>query len=311
MNGTFLWSYGVTKRFELDLAVPITFGQSGTGIEPITAGANRLHDTAVRDIRFGATWTLVPRQGDARVWGLTARFETSAPTGDSDQFAGDRTAVFVPSLAADYVRGRWFAGAEVGVRARPNESLLGATVGTQAFVALGLGYDLMAKRNLLGVMLEARSLPTFAQQKTPEQTATGTVLVDSSSVLVPSEWMLGVRSSPLASGALELQAGGGGPIPLSDADLTVPRFRFVLGVRFVPRGERPKPPPSAPPSETPAAPAAPADFTAPAAAPPSAATTPATPAPPPTTPAPLAPTSDACKDDPHAAGCPEPATEKP
>src|SRR5579883_1609391 len=52
VNGTFLWAYGVSDRLELDLAVPLTFGQSGTGLAPITGG-NGLKDTAVRDMRFG------------------------------------------------------------------------------------------------------------------------------------------------------------------------------------------------------------------------------------------------------------------
>jgi hypothetical protein len=108
VNGTFLWSYGVTRRLELDLAVPITFGQGGTGLEPVTAGAANLQDTAIRDMRFGLTYAILPRPVGAKkgAFGLTGRFEVSAPTGDRTQFAGDRTVVFVPSLAADYRNGR-------------------------------------------------------------------------------------------------------------------------------------------------------------------------------------------------------------
>src|SRR5271166_1240826 len=60
-NGTFLWSYGVTDRLELDLAVPITFGQGGTGIAPITGGYG-LKDTALRDLRFGFAYALLPHR---------------------------------------------------------------------------------------------------------------------------------------------------------------------------------------------------------------------------------------------------------
>src|SRR6202041_1184446 len=58
VNGTFLWSYGVTDRLELDLAVPLTLGQGGTGLAPITGG-DGLKDTAVRDMRFGFAYALV------------------------------------------------------------------------------------------------------------------------------------------------------------------------------------------------------------------------------------------------------------
>jgi hypothetical protein len=235
VNGTFLWAYGVTSRLEVDLAVPITFGQGGTGLTPITASTSRLQDTAVRDVRFGAAYRLVPREA-TREWALTGRMEISVPTGDRDQFAGDRAAVIVPSLAGDWRRGRWLVGAEVGLRIRPVDSLLGANVGTQAVVAAGVGYDVLKRRNLLGVMLEARTLPTFATQQTPSSTAGsgGLTLQDTSSVLAPSEWMLSVRSAPLKSGDFAVQLGGGGPIPTGDGDITVPRFRFYLGVRYAP-----------------------------------------------------------------------------
>ena len=51
VNTTFLWAYGITHRLELDVAMPITLGQGGTGLAPITGGTG-LRDTAVRDVRF-------------------------------------------------------------------------------------------------------------------------------------------------------------------------------------------------------------------------------------------------------------------
>ena len=241
VNGTFLWSYGVTRRLELDLAVPITFGQSGTGAEPVTGSNQHLQDTAVRDLRFGAAYALLPREpaDHVRVWSLTARFEMSAPTGDRTQFAGDRTGVYVPSLAADYRRGRWFAGMEIGARIRPAEQILGADVGTQGMLGIGIGYDLLKRFDLLSVMVEARTLPTFAKQYVATQTPIGTTEGPSSQLLAPSEWMVSVRSAPIASGAFAVTMGGGGAIPITSANITEPRFRFVFGVRYAPsEGDR-------------------------------------------------------------------------
>ncbi len=241
VNGTFLWSYGVTRRLELDLAVPITFGQSGSGTEPVTGSVQHLQDTAVRDLRFGAAYALLPREpaDRVRVFSLTARFEMSAPTGDRTQLAGDRTGVFIPSVAADYRRGRWFAGAEIGARIRPAEQILGADVGTQGVVGIGIGYDVLKKLDLLSVMVEARMLPTFAKQYVAVQTPIGTTETSSSAFLAPAEWMLSVRSAPLGSGAFAVTAGGGGAIPITSANVTEPRFRFVLGLRYAPsEGDR-------------------------------------------------------------------------
>ena len=236
VNGTFLWAYGVTSRLELDVALPVTFGQGGAGVEPITGGAG-LQDTALRDLRFGAAYAVVPR---ARVsaekqslWALTARLEMSAPTGDEDQFAGERAAVFMPSVAADARLGRLFAGAEVGARLRPTAELVGARIGSQVLFGIGAGYDLLPRRDLLGVMYEARVLPILSEQHDSTQTAQGLVSTPNGKHLFPAEWSLGVRTAPLAGGDFAIQAGGGAPFT-TDAPITSPRFRFMLSIRYAP-----------------------------------------------------------------------------
>jgi OOP family OmpA-OmpF porin len=222
VNGTSLWSYGVTRYLELDLALALTFGQGGTGLAPVTGGAG-LKDTAVRDTRFGLAYAIIPHERVAPDavsvgrWGLLARFEVSAPTGDRDQFAGERSGVFVPSVAADYRSGRFFGGAEVGARLRPITQLEDARVGSQLVAALGVGYDILP-HELLAATLEAWALPTVV-----------------TSGVTPGEWQISVRSEPLDSGDLSIQLGGGGGIPFGgDLPLTTPRFRFTLGLRWAP-----------------------------------------------------------------------------
>lgn len=242
VNGTFLWAVGITRRLELDLALPITFGQDGSGAGAVTGNGSTLHTTAIRDLRFGLALQLLPHAREDRDhgFGLTARAEISAPMGDRDQFAGDATAVFAPSLAADYRAGRFFAGLELGARIRPNtdeQSVQGDSVGTQGTVALGVGYDLLKRTHLLSVMAEARSLPTFATQFDIMQTPGGTVLTPNGTVLAPSEWMVSVRSAPLVTDDLSITLGGGGPIGSGQEAFTSPRFRFFLGLRFAPTGQ--------------------------------------------------------------------------
>jgi hypothetical protein len=252
VNGTFLWAYGVSDRLELDLALPITFAQGGTGLAPVTGGQG-LQQTAQRDLRFGFAYAIIPHPRDHRAsetsaqgWGLLARFEVSAPTGDRSEFAGEGSGVYVPSVAADYRAHRWFAGAEIGARVRPTTELLGARIGTQIVTALGIGVDIMP-RELLSATLEAWALPTLAEQAT--LTSSYATAPDGNHI-VPAEWQLSARTSPLPGGDLSLQLGGGGPI--GDDVLTRPRFRFTLGVRWAPQhgaGSRlaaaaPPPPPT-------------------------------------------------------------------
>jgi hypothetical protein len=243
-NGTFLWAYGVTDRLELDLALPLTFAQGGTGLTPVTGGEG-LQATAQRDIRFGFSYALLPQTRDRVAsrqtpdgWGLLARFEMSAPTGDRSEFAGEATGVYVPSLAADYRLGRWFAGAEVGARLRPTTELLGARVGTQIVTALGVGVDLIP-RELLSATLEGWALPTLAEQATEQSTIAGSYTsVPNGSHIVPAEWQLSARTSPLRGGDLSVQLGGGGAIPFGGDDvITRPLFRVTLGVRWAPQSK--------------------------------------------------------------------------
>jgi len=246
VNGTFLWSYGVSDRLELDLAVPLTFGQDGTGLAPITGG-DGLKDTAARDLRFGFAYALLPhlRASDALVsdpapsqsneWGLVARLEVSAPTGDPDQFAGERSGVYVPGLAGDWRHGRFFLGAEIGARIRPTTEVLGARIGTQLVTSVGVGYDLLNRRDLMSIALEAWALPTFAEQHRIANPDGVYVSTPDGQHIVPSEWQLSLRTAPLRGGDLSLQAGGGTGIPLTgDVGITTPRFRFTLGVRWAP-----------------------------------------------------------------------------
>ncbi|HVJ94541.1 MAG TPA: thrombospondin, partial [Labilithrix sp.] len=61
VNANFLFAYGVTNRLQLDLGLPITLVQTGAGTSPLTGGAP-IRDTAVRDMRFGFAYALIPRQ---------------------------------------------------------------------------------------------------------------------------------------------------------------------------------------------------------------------------------------------------------
>jgi OmpA-OmpF porin, OOP family len=296
VNGNFLWAIGLTRRLELDFALPITFSQSGGGAAPITGSNVPLDNTAIRDFRFGFAFQLVPHTlaDPQHGFGLTGRVEISAPNGDRDQYAGDATAVFSPSLAADYRAGRWFAGLELGARIRPDVQLLGEDVGPQGTIALGIGYDLLTREKLLGVMLEARSLPTFATQY--DAPIPGLAPRSNSDVLAPSEWMLSLRSSPLATDDLSLTLGGGGALTSGETGFTGPRFRFLLGLRYAPV-ETIRKPPVSPPVPADAAPA----------------TDRAAPLPP----LDLAAKPDACKGDPDSAdgfkdddGCPDEDQDK-
>lgn len=243
VTANFLWQYGITQRLAFDAALPITLGQSGDGLSALTGGSG-LKFTAIRDFRFGLALAIVPRErtdlettqkrgGPGNAYSLTLRLGTSAPIGDKAELASERTAVFLPSLAGDYRVGRFIVGAEVGARVRPTTDLLGARIGTQLLTAVGVGVDVLP-RELLSFGLEARALANLAEQADVTRSAGGLVSTPNGRYVFPAEWMLSARTAPLPSGDFTLFFGGGGGLTQDTA--TVPRFRFVLGVTYAPRG---------------------------------------------------------------------------
>ncbi len=239
----FLWQYGITRRLAFDVALPITMGQGGAGLAAVTGGG-ALKATAMRDLRFGVALALIPRErvdaatservgGSGHAYAATLRLGMTAPIGDKTEFAGERTAVFTPALAGDYRVGRASFGLELGARVRPTADLLGARIGTQLAAGAGGGFDVLPRERLT-VQLEARALYNFPEQADVSRGAGGLVSTPNGRQLVPAEWMLSARSAPLPSGDLTLVLGGGGG--LSPDTVTVPRFRFVLGVVYAPEG---------------------------------------------------------------------------
>ena len=243
VNGNFLFGYGITPRLQLDFALPVTFIQTGAGVSPLSGGPD-LRDTAVRDLRFGFAYAIVPREriapseaavrgGIGNLWAVAARLTISAPTGDSGQFAGERTAVYAPNVAADLRYSIFFAGLDVGARLRPITEFAGARVGSQLTTGLGIGVDAL-KNDLLSFTVEARSYVNFAEQHDTAQSAFGITSQPNNKSIIPAEWMVAARSAPVLAGDITFFAGGGGPIPTGVHAITVPRFRFLLGASYAP-----------------------------------------------------------------------------
>ncbi len=243
LNGNFLFAYGISPNLQLDFALPVTFIQTGAGISPLSGGED-LRDTAVRDLRFGFAYALVPREriapseagergGIGNLWAVAARLTMSAPTGDKAQFAGERTAVFAPNIAADLRYKILFAGLDVGARVRPITEFAGARVGSQVTTGLGVGVDVL-RHELLSFTAEARGYLNLAEQHDTAQSAFGITSHPNGKSITPAEWMVAARSAPLLAGDITFFAGGGGPIPLGDPAITVPRFRFLLGATYAP-----------------------------------------------------------------------------
>lgn len=219
LTTSFLFSYGVTDRLEIDAVAPVTFFQDGTGVTRLTGTqAVDIPTSGVRDVRIGAAYALVPVPRIARPQGVgvVARLDFSLPTGDQDYFGGGRTVVVIPALALEEAVGPVSFGATLGARLRGKSELLGAKVGSQGFMALGAAATVDAKHRV-AVTGELFALPSLVDGGTS-----------------PVQWLGGVRWAPLWAGDLVLHAGAGGSLRGASAQLLEPTWRATLDVRYAP-----------------------------------------------------------------------------
>lgn len=219
VTSSFLFSYGITDRLEASVVAPVTFYQNGTGVSRITGPSTEVASTAVRDVRFGIAYALVPLPRVARVRGVgvLARFDLSVPSGDKDIFAGDRSFVGVPSLSLEERFGRWIFGADLGARLRAATTLNDATVGSQLVFGAGFarafdrGERYVATAEVFGLSSLVSNGPS------------------------PWQWLLGFKWSPLWAGDFALHAGGGGKLHIaghSPIDESI--WRLLFDVRWAP-----------------------------------------------------------------------------
>jgi OmpA-OmpF porin, OOP family len=239
LNATLLWAFGLGRGFELTAAMPVTLFQDGVGVAGITEQQpDPLVRSVIRDPRLGVSYAIVPpdpRGTDGL--SVVARGEVSLPTGDERVFAGAPGPVGTPSVSAALKIGRIKAGAELGARIRKETELLGVTIGSQTYEAIGVGYAVL-DRERLEVNVEAFSLQTLAtQRKLARAEGTGALVDgDKRGLHAPTEWLLSVRSAPALGGDVSFHAGGGTALPLSSSAATEPLFRLVAGVRYAPLG---------------------------------------------------------------------------
>lgn len=238
-DATLLAAFGVTSAIEVDVAMPFTLHRAGVGVSPLTdQRITSISGSSIGDVRFGGAFRLAgsPRAvrdasnvlpsslGSA----LAGRLDVALPTGDESTFSGERTIVVAPALSFALDGGRWFAGAELGARLRGVSALAGSRVGPQVVTALGVGAELLPERTL-SLSLEAIALPTtVAQHRLAYVASAGQrEVAGSGPALVPAEWLASLRTVLASRWTASLGVGGALPL-FGAADLTAPRFRFVL-----------------------------------------------------------------------------------
>lgn len=241
LTATYLMAVGLGSRAQIGVAAPVVLVQDGAGVADLEGSAELLPRSAVGDPRLGVTATVLSRERGADGPALAGRFEMSVPVGDETAFVSSGRPVYLPGLVYDHRIGRVHVGVDLRARLRNTRKLAGARIGSQLGATAGVMVDVLAD-DWLALGGEASLLGTVVEQQelTWDESRLERVAKPSEHLHLPAEWLVSVRSAGLLDGRLVTSLGGGSFIPTgSESAVTVPRFRFMLGIRYVPHDDAP------------------------------------------------------------------------
>ena len=233
---TFGVGFGLGHGFGVHAELPFVPYQTGTGVEGVTSqSAPPLGSAAVRDPRFGVTWTALGRDPREAI-ALAAHFELAPPLGNEELLAGTRGTTFAPGATLSFESGPLALAADAGLRLRGAVDFGTVRKGSEAVLGVGANVRVLSSP-LLTFGIEAWIRPGVAGA--PPDTP-------SSSLDLPAEWLATSTFASDPESPLSLAVAAGSGIPLSRspspsgesesfAGVTAPTFRALAALRFTPK----------------------------------------------------------------------------
>jgi hypothetical protein len=191
---------GLGHGIDVSLALPVHLLQSGQALTGVGIG-DALAPIALGDLRLG-----VGAAFRAGAWTIGPRGVVYLPTGQEEDFAGERLPRGDLGLAASLDAGSWHFGGSVFARIRETSEIGNTRWAPQAALALAARYAWSPQWD---ASLELLALPTLTEQPTPPSGSAG--------YLLPAEVLLGTR---YRSEALVLGGFIGTGLPMSSASVT-------------------------------------------------------------------------------------------
>jgi hypothetical protein len=145
----FLWSLGLFNFLQVGLGLPVILAQAGEGIHPAYPDRPTLASTSVRDLRIDIQARILgggPRGTPGTGFGLAGALVLALPTGDSENFAGDKNVVAEPILIADYDLGFASVALNFGARLRDSSRFADYELSHQLTWGVGLAVKLLEQR---------------------------------------------------------------------------------------------------------------------------------------------------------------------
>jgi hypothetical protein len=226
LNANLLLGLGVTERFGLRLAAPFVLFQEGASKADIIGSDDFLPRSAIGDLRFGPSYSILSPQPDEDGIGLALRFEITAPSGNDAAFSSAASAVWAPGASLEVPLGRVRLGADVSGRVREKVVFADYVIGSQIVGDVGVSVDVLDD-GWLGLSAEVVAYIGVLRAEEGDDGEPGPLHI-------PAEWLLTARTAGLLDGRLRITGSGGGFLPTADlTPPTTPAFRALLGVHYV------------------------------------------------------------------------------
>jgi hypothetical protein len=233
-SATLGFSFGVLRRLDAGVALPLVVYQTGTGVEGVTSqSAPPIQANAVRDPRLTVAYQFLGSNAESGS-AAGARLELALPLGDSAALAGAGSPTLAPGLTAEHQLGRFTFAGDLSLRLR--RSVRFANVERGSEIALGVAASVVVlNRPLLATGAELSLRPNLVGAASNDPHAT---------VDLPAEWLVGLRLKPCGrDDPWSLITAGGAAIPLSSArgadgqreyfaGVTAPSFRAIAALRY-------------------------------------------------------------------------------
>ena len=167
---------GLGRGVDVSLALPVHLLQAGQALTGVGVG-DGLAPIALGDLRLGVGAAF--RVG---AWTIGPRGTVYLPTGQEQEFAGERLPRGDLGIAASLDAGDWHFGGSLFARVRETSEIGNTRWAPQAALALGARYSWSPEWD---AGLEVIALPTLAEQPTPQSGSAG--------YLLPAEVLLGTH----------------------------------------------------------------------------------------------------------------------
>ena len=185
LAGQLSGAYGLSDKLQVGLMLPMVFSMAGDGLDPKTAmpASTDLRVAGLGDLAAELKYRLV-RKNDWRVAAIGAVTLPSSFGSGGSQFIGDDLPTLRGRVAAQFLRGKFSAGTNVGVIFRKPREIYASEIGQQLTWSGAAAFRVTERFSLIGEVFGRTGLFKFDLDRSPMEAGGGLRVQATSSLAV-------------------------------------------------------------------------------------------------------------------------------